>query len=100
MALAAYIATTTALIDISHIRLATWKDMGLHTVDAVCFFLAVWLVRLIAKRSMRRGRLPPGPKPRLVIGNLLDMPSYKPWKTFTEWKVRWGELLYYVRLNR
>lgn len=62
----------------------------LNAFDLAGILLAVWLVRKIATRPKYYGRLPPGPKPAFLVGNLFDMPSYKPWETFTAWKQRWG----------
>jgi hypothetical protein len=37
--------------------------------------------------------LPPGPKPRFIVGNLMDMPRSSGWLTFTEWGKKYGLLL-------
>ena len=34
--------------------------------------------------------LPPGPKGLPIIGNLLDVPTMSPWKTFHEWSKLYG----------
>jgi hypothetical protein len=34
--------------------------------------------------------LPPGPRKRIIIGNLLDMPSRYTWKKFREWDLTFG----------
>lgn len=36
--------------------------------------------------------LPPGPKGHFIFGNLLQIPSVTPWKTFHEWSKIYGEL--------
>ncbi|KDQ62055.1 hypothetical protein JAAARDRAFT_203276 [Jaapia argillacea MUCL 33604] len=38
--------------------------------------------------------LPPGPKGWPIIGNVLDMPTTKPWLVFTKWGERWGHIIY------
>ncbi|KAL0564462.1 hypothetical protein V5O48_017583 [Marasmius crinis-equi] len=40
---------------------------------------------LLRRKRANLGPYPPGPKPRLLIGNLLDVPKVKPWKTYKEW---------------
>jgi hypothetical protein len=37
-----------------------------------------------------RRPLPPGPKPSLFIGNLLDLPSHHAYDTFSEWARVYG----------
>ena len=34
--------------------------------------------------------LPPGPKGLPIIGNILDVPTTSPWKTFHEWSKLYG----------
>jgi hypothetical protein len=42
--------------------------------------------------------LPPGPPKRLLIGNLLDLPTSFEWLTYTKWAKQYGETpLSYLR---
>ncbi|KAH8103605.1 CyP450 monooxygenase [Cristinia sonorae] len=45
--------------------------------------VAALIVR--ARRSRSRLPLPPGPKPWPFIGNMLDMPTVRPWEKYHEW---------------
>lgn len=42
-------------------------------------------------RSLRRLRIPPGPKPLILFGNLHQLPSTEPWLTYTDWAKAFGE---------
>ena len=46
-----------------------------------------------SKRNSKRLPYPPGPKGYPIVGNLLDVPSNKPWLTYDEWGKIYGELL-------
>ncbi|KIJ43724.1 hypothetical protein M422DRAFT_169557, partial [Sphaerobolus stellatus SS14] len=39
-------------------------------------------------------RLPPGPPPKPIIGNALDMPKYIEWETYEKYTKQYGEILY------
>ncbi|KAJ3557115.1 hypothetical protein NM688_g1644 [Phlebia brevispora] len=65
----------------------------LNVLDLGLILFAVWLLRKIAS-GRSGGPLPPGPKPLPIIGNVLDMPTHYPWKTFCEWRQRWGSLVH------
>jgi hypothetical protein len=41
--------------------------------------------------SRLRLRLPPGPKPRLLFGNLHQLPSTEPWLTYADWAKAFGK---------
>ena len=59
---------------------------------AVLCMAAVWSYR------PRKVPLPPGPKPLPIIGNILDMPTTKPWEKYHEWCDLYGKflLVFYV----
>lgn len=44
-------------------------------------------------------KLPPGPKRRFLIGNLLDMPKEREWLTFDRWAKEYGDLVYVSMLG-
>lgn len=38
-------------------------------------------------------KVPPGPKRRFLLGNLLDLPREKEWLQFTEWSKQYGRFI-------
>lgn len=40
---------------------------------------------------------PPGPKPLPILGNMLDMPSVKPWLVFSDWSNKFGTIVTTLR---
>ncbi|KAI0763571.1 CyP450 monooxygenase [Trametes elegans] len=44
--------------------------------------------------------LPPGPRPLPIVGNILDMPTYKPWFKFREMSAQYGDLIYLRVMSR
>ncbi|KIJ63246.1 hypothetical protein HYDPIDRAFT_92560 [Hydnomerulius pinastri MD-312] len=54
--------------------------------------------RLVQARRQREGfPFPPGPTPVPFLGNILSIDAEEPWKTYTEWRATYGDILY-VRL--
>ncbi|OAL43681.1 cytochrome P450 [Pyrenochaeta sp. DS3sAY3a] len=47
-----------------------------------------------------RRRLPPGPFPLPIVGNMLDLPSSKPWTTFEQWSLKYDNPLITVWIGR
>ncbi|PBK63903.1 cytochrome P450 [Armillaria solidipes] len=66
----------------------------------VCIVLYLW-VRNIKYKLISRGLpLPPGPPGKPLVGNLLDIPTQYPWIRFTEWKKRFGDIVYVEAVGR
>ncbi|KAI0763594.1 cytochrome P450 [Trametes elegans] len=76
------------------------------SVNAPAVVLVVLAVALYARSTARwrartRGRpLPPGPRRLPVLGNMLSMPSYKPWRGFRDISARYGEMTYLEVLGK
>ncbi|KAI0777944.1 cytochrome P450 [Irpex lacteus] len=59
---------------------------------------AVPIVYAIASRP--KGKLPPGPKPLPVLGNILDVPADAAWKVFQQWGKKYGDVIYLETLGK
>ncbi|KAJ6631104.1 cytochrome P450 [Mycena sp. CBHHK59/15] len=59
------------------------------------------VVKTFFDRRRRNGGLPypPGPKPKPVIGNMLDIPQALPWLTYSEWAKRYGNIMHITILG-
>ena len=63
-------------------------------------YLAALFLGVMLFRQLKRSRdgnpnglpLPPGPKGYPLIGNLFDMPVYKPWIVYDEWRKTYGKI--------
>ncbi|KAF7762119.1 hypothetical protein Agabi119p4_8712 [Agaricus bisporus var. burnettii] len=66
-------------------RLLTLLDVGF-------LFVGLVIVRHLNRRK-DTVPLPPGPKKRFLLGNLLDMPTSKEWTTFAAWGGKWGNMV-------
>ncbi|KAL0579186.1 hypothetical protein V5O48_002808 [Marasmius crinis-equi] len=58
---------------------------------ALIFLSAIYITRTLSER--RKGKLPPGPKGLPIVGNLFQL-SLDAWIPFTEWKYKFGSLVY------
>jgi Cytochrome P450 len=63
-------------------------------------FLLVGVVVDYAKMLYLRSRMPPGPLPLPIIGNVLQLPKQKPWIRFEEWSKKYNDPLITVWIGR
>jgi hypothetical protein len=64
--------------------------------DILVLVVAISACYLLYSRGLRSGRLPlpPGPKRKPIIGNLLEWPTdNKEWETFWKWREQYGECI-------
>jgi hypothetical protein len=60
-------------------------------IDALAFFLFLYLLALFRDYKRRRGLpYPPGPPSRPIIGNLLDIPKDTPWTVYADMSKKYG----------
>ncbi|KAJ6559149.1 cytochrome P450 [Mycena vulgaris] len=62
-------------------------------VTPLLMLLGVKTINLWRGNSSRLP-FPPGPAPKLIIGNLHDIPAKQPWLTYTDWKRRYGDIVH------
>ncbi|KAF7365164.1 Cytochrome p450 [Mycena venus] len=60
-------------------------------LGAFAILLLKFFEKLFSKRHLP---FPPGPSPRFLGGNFRDLPTKKPWLTYTEWGHRYGDLVH------
>ncbi|EIM86325.1 cytochrome P450 [Stereum hirsutum FP-91666 SS1] len=65
------------------------RSTVLFFILSICILL---YVRALLRRRQNFSGLPyhPGPKPRLIIGNLLDLPTKEPYKEYSKWSTLYG----------
>lgn len=61
------------------------------TIPASLVFAVLAAAILVHFSRRNNFKRPPGPKPLPFIGNLLDVPREETWKTFAEWRGKYGE---------
>ncbi|KAN0091353.1 Cytochrome P450 [Tylopilus felleus] len=67
--------------------------MFLSTIFIVPFCIML-LVAHLRKKSSKRHRLPPGPPPTPVLGNIRGIDTRHPWKTYAKWGTEYGGIIY------
>jgi len=72
--------------------------LGMLSLDTAVFLLVFAGSLWLAARSNKGGgvsqSLPPGPKPRPLVGNLFQVPRRSPWKQFAQWSKLYGLLIF------
>src|SRR5579862_6636582 len=73
----------------------------LPTVLFAALTLALLVLLLDYAKMLRlRARMPPGPFPFPIIGNVLQFPKSKPWVRFEEWSQRYNDPMITVWIGR
>ncbi|KAG1857933.1 cytochrome P450 [Suillus tomentosus] len=69
--------------------------------NVVWVLVACVLIALVIPRFERIARLPlpPGPKPLPIMGNFLQLNIARPWLTYTHWRKKYGDLIYFRLLG-
>lgn len=57
----------------------------LRLLDSLVLVSFLVLLALVARRSRATSRLPPGPKPAALVGNLFQLSKSEEWLQFTQW---------------
>ncbi|KAG7089567.1 hypothetical protein E1B28_011237 [Marasmius oreades] len=52
------------------------------------------IIIFVLDSHRRKRHYPPGPKPRLFVGNLFDIPTIEPWKVYNDWRKFYGALIH------
>lgn len=61
---------------------------------AALLVVALYARSLVAWNARARGRsLPPGPQPLPIVGNMFNMPTFKPWFTFRDLSAKYGDVV-------
>jgi hypothetical protein len=88
-----------------HLLLAHWPGKimqfpSITAVDGLVILTSFYFVLLLHDHRRRRGLpYPPGPRSWPIIGNLLDVPSRRPWVTYSEMSKKYGEGYSPLRLS-
>ncbi|KAJ7658598.1 cytochrome P450 [Mycena olivaceomarginata] len=56
--------------------------------------MASMIIFLLLWKATSRLPYPPGPKPKLIMGNFHDIPTELPWVTYTEWGRQYGDVVH------
>ncbi|KAH6899257.1 cytochrome P450 98A3 [Coprinopsis sp. MPI-PUGE-AT-0042] len=72
----------------------------LNACMAASFIISAYLFQATRTKKSSCLPLPPGPKGFPLIGNLLDIPQDKPWKTYSKWAKEYGDVVYFHTLGQ
>ncbi|TDL19969.1 cytochrome P450 [Rickenella mellea] len=73
--------------------------LGILAFATAFILLLLWKAKFQMKATSKGFPLPPGPRRRLFVGNLLDIPRQKAWHRFAEWKQQFGDMVYVEALG-
>lgn len=73
------------------------------TLNFVAICIGIYILKsYISKRASNPSSLPypPGPKPKPIVGSLLDLPKEESWKTYASWGKEYGDLIHFTVLGK
>lgn len=76
---------------------STSVEHGDVTLPSILLALSIIGIAVLIRwiQSKRRNMsLPPGPKGLPIVGNLFDLPTVQPWKTYLQWSEKYGDLVF------
>src|SRR5271156_1944226 len=84
--------------------MSTFLDFGsfkiVHAVWAALFVGIVAAAKDYLRMLRLRSKMPPGPFPLPIIGNVLQLPKCKPWYRFEEWATKFNSPIITVWFGR
>ena len=75
----------------SYLARTTAMSFSLYAASFAAIICLLLYLRSLFPRGRYRLPLPPGPKPKPIIGNLIDLPKTSLWHTVSQWKKIYGE---------
>ena len=66
------------------------QDYVILLLTILGFFIAYYFGPNL--RHVQGLRLPPGPRPLPIVGNLFHLPKDMPWVTYRDWALKYGEM--------
>ncbi|KZT20503.1 cytochrome P450 [Neolentinus lepideus HHB14362 ss-1] len=83
------------LLSTSSIAQNTPVHLGILILGGV-----ICLSALYRRDCTQRRCLPPGPKGLPFLGNIFDLPIHESWKSFYQWREKWGDIIYLRTLRQ
>jgi len=92
-----FLSMLTMVLDLN----PSMRELNASTIAALVLVAALTAVLIDYFRVLRlRWKMPPGPIPMPIIGNVLQLPKSKPWYRFEEWANKYNSPIITVWFGR